>query len=371
MKICYLVNELAPAGAQTLLLDLVRHTDADIDYTVCFIEGDDHLVSDFESAGARVVDFGAAFKFDPRALARMARFFRRERFDVLHAHLPYSQTLGRVFGRLGGIETIVSTQHSAPNNYHPLSRFLERATRPIDERTIAVSKAVERLFTATARHSAAGRHNQWCTIHNGIDAEAFAAAVQAADATAIRTEWAIDGDPVFLNVGRYRPQKAQRRLIEAMPRVLDELPDAHLLVVGWGELEDDLRTATRRYGLTDSVTITGRVPMIYPYYGVADAFVLSSVRESFGIVLLEAMAAGLPVVATDVQGVPEIVDHGRTGLLVPPDSPDELADAMIRTVRTNHQYGQHGYERVREAFDIRQTTASHVQLYEKLYDSSQ
>jgi hypothetical protein len=114
MKICFLINQLAPGGAPTLLLNIVTHTDADanIDYTVCFIEGDDTLVSDFENAGARVVDFGAAFKFDPRALTRLARFFRREEFDVLHAHLIYSHTLGRVFGRLGGIETIVSTQHT-------------------------------------------------------------------------------------------------------------------------------------------------------------------------------------------------------------------------------------------------------------------
>src|SRR5699024_7421472 len=100
MKVCFLINQLAPGGAPTLLLDIVRHTDdEDIDYTVCFIEGENTLASDLEAAGARVVDFGAEFKFDPRAIWRLARFFQREEFDILHTHLPYSQTLGRVFGR--------------------------------------------------------------------------------------------------------------------------------------------------------------------------------------------------------------------------------------------------------------------------------
>lgn len=109
IDICFLINQLAPGGAPTLLLDIVTHTDVDIQYTICFIEGDDSLALDFRAAGARVVDFGAEFKFDPRALSRMARFFREEEFDVVHAHLPYAQTFGRVFGRLGGANRIVST----------------------------------------------------------------------------------------------------------------------------------------------------------------------------------------------------------------------------------------------------------------------
>jgi glycosyltransferase involved in cell wall biosynthesis len=368
MNVCLLINQLAPAGAQTLLLDIVTHTDADTDinYTVCYIEGEDTLAADFEAAGVRVVDFSAEFKFDLRALGRMARFFRREEFDVLHAHLPYSQTLGRVFGRLGGIEHVVSTQHSAPNNYHPITRTLERITRPLDSRTVAVSKAVERTFTGEAREYEYGQHRQWCTIHNGIDAEAFQKQVRAAEMAALRDEWGVGDGPVFLNVARYFPQKAQHTLVEAMPHVLGELPDAHLLVVGWGELEDDLRATVQERGLDGTVSITGRVPAVHPYYRLADEFVLSSVRESFGIVLLEAMAAELPVVATDVQGIPEIVDHGRTGLLVPPRSPERLAGAMVRAAASAERFGTNGYERVSKRFDSRRTVASHVEMYTEL-----
>ena len=367
MNICFLINQLAPGGAPTLLLDIVRHTDTDdIDYTVCFIEGDDDLVSDFENAGARVVDFGAAFKFDPRALACLAQFFIQKEFDILHAHLPYSQMLGRVFGRIGGVESIVSTQHSAPNNYHPITRTLERITRPLDSRTIAVSKAVERLFTGDARKYEPGQCRQWCTIHNGIAVEEFGAAVRAAETNDIRAEFEIDDGPVFLNVGRYFPQKSQHTLIEAMDHVVRELPEAQLLVVGWGELEDDLRAAVRKRGLGETVNITGRVPSIHPFYKLADGFVLSSVRESFGIVLLEAMAAELPVVATDVQGIPEIVEHERTGLLVPPRSPEALADAMVRATTADEQYGANGHERAATAFDVRETALLHIQLYREL-----
>lgn len=372
MNVCLLVNQLAPGGAPTLLLNIVTHTssEANVEYTVCFIEGDETLVPEFEEAGVRVVNFGADFKFDPRAIARMIRFFRTEEFDVLHAHLPYSQTLGRLFGRVCDVEHVVSTQHSAPNNYHPLTRFLERLTRPLDSRTIAVSKAVERLFTGEARAYEPGQTRQWCTIYNGIDTEAFGTEVRTSETDFLRNEWEIGDGPVFLNVGRYFAGKSQRTLVEAMVHVLDEFPSAQLLIVGWGALENDLRAAVRKRDLDGSVHITGRGSPIHPYYRLADEFVLSSIRESFGIVLLEAMAAKLPVVATDVQGIPEVVDHGRTGLLVPPNDPKKLAEAMVEALRTDEPLGENGYERAATRFDIRTTTASHISLYRELYSDT-
>jgi glycosyltransferase involved in cell wall biosynthesis len=370
MDVCFLINQLAPGGAPTLLLDIVTHTDdeVDIDYTVCFIEGEDALVSDFEAAGARVVDFGAAFKFDPWALARLARFFRREEFDVLHAHLPYSQTLGRVFGRLGSIETIVSTQHSVPENYHPITATLERATRPLDTKTVAISEGVEREFTGSSHQYEPGQHGQWCTIYNGVDVTGFNERVTTADVTGLESRYGIENEPVFLNVGRYVPAKAQHDLITAMSRVVGEYPDARLFIVGWGALEDELTEAVNERGLSANVTLTGRVPHneIHEYYALADVFVSSSKIEGLGIAGLEAMAAELPVVASDVPGLREIIEDRTTGLLVPPSDPERLAEAMMRAVTADEPYGAKGYERAAATFDIRKTASLHVQLYHEL-----
>jgi glycosyltransferase involved in cell wall biosynthesis len=370
MKICFLINQLAPGGAPTLLLDIVRHTDPDvnIEYTVCFIEGEDALVPEFEKAGARVVDFGAAFKFDPRALARMARFFRREEFDILHTHLPYSQTLGRMFGELGSTEHVISTQHNVPSERHPITRTLEQVTRPLDTATIAVAGDIERAFTGGVHRYDGHLCRQWCTIYNGIDVEGFHERVRQANPTAFRAQKEIEGNPLFLTVGRYVPAKAQHDLISAMNYITDEHPDAHLLVVGWGELENELRQLVKKRGLTESVTITGRVPSedIPEYYALADVFVSSSVREGLPIAILEAMAAGLPVVATKIPGVQEAVENDGTGLLVPPNSPKELAKTMIQTASTQEPFGERGYERVLDRFDVRQTARLHVELYHHL-----
>jgi glycosyltransferase involved in cell wall biosynthesis len=373
MDVCFLINQLAPGGAPTLLLDIVTHTDdANTDYTVCFIEGDDTLVSDFENAGARVVDFGAEFKFDPRALARLAHFFRHEEFDVLHAHLPYSQTLGRVFGRLGGIETIVSTQHSVPENYHPITATLERATRPLDTKTVAISEGVEREFTGSAHQYEPGQHGQWCTIYNGVDVTGFNERVTTADVTDLESQYGIEDEPVFLNVGRYVPAKAQHDLITAMGRVVREYPDARLFIVGWGALEDELSDAVDDHGLSVNVTVTGRVPPadIHEYYALANVFVSSSRIEGLPIATLEAMAANLPVVATDIPGMRGVIEDGTTGLLTPPNAPGQLADAMMRAVTADEPYGAKGCERAAATFDIRKTASLHVQLYHELADDS-
>ncbi|EMA54331.1 glycosyltransferase family 4 protein [Halococcus thailandensis] len=369
MKICFLVNELAPAGAQTLLLDIVRNTDADdIEYTVCFIEGDDSLASDFENEDVRVVDFGAKFKFDPRTIGRILRFFRHKEFDILHAHLPYSQTLGRVFGRIGGVKHVISTQHNVPTNYHPITGTFERITRRLDSRTIAVSEGIERAFTGSARQYEPNQRDQWCTIYNGVNVSEFNERVMAADTTILESQYAIRDGPIFLSVGRYVPAKAQHDLIAAMNRVVREQSDAQLFIVGWGELADELHQTVANFALENNVTITGRVSNddLYRFYSCSDAFVSSSVREGLPIAHLEAMAAELPVVATEIPGVEEIIEHGRTGFLAPARSPSELADRMIEVVTADEPFGMNGYERAAAMFDIEDTAAAHVELYREL-----
>ncbi|QLH76839.1 glycosyltransferase [Halosimplex rubrum] len=368
MEVCYLINQLAPGGAPTLLLDLVRRTDDPaVSYTVCFIEGDDSLVEDLREAGAEVVDFGASFKFDPRALVRTVCFFRRHEFDVLHAHLPYSQTLGRISALLGTVDAVVSTQHNVPENYHPITRVLERATRPLDDATVAVSTGVERAFRGAAHRYDGTLDDGWCTIYNGVDVGEFEVAVEAADPGSL--DIAVDDDAlVYLNVSRYVPAKDQGTLVDAMATVVDREPAARLFIVGWGPKGHSLRERVRQRGLDDAVTVTGRVPSVHPYYALADVFVSSSVFEGLPIAHLEAMAAGLPVVATDIPGVDEVVVDGETGRLVPPESPDALASAMCELTDVNRRtdFSRASRQRVSEEFDIASTVEAHRRLYESL-----
>jgi|GEM_PF-569953 len=377
LRVCFLINKLAPDGAPTIVLNLVEQTrDQQFDFTVCFFGGDDTLQKDFEDAGARVVDFGAVGEFpqfDPRSLPRMLRFFHRASFDILHCHLPYSQSLGRLVGSVADIDQIVSTQHNVPANYHPIERVAERITRPLDSRTIAVSEGVQTAFTGESEvfHHDAGR--QWTTIPNGIDADAFAGSVDAADGSVVRQEWNLSGsDPLYLNVARYEPQKRQETLIEAMEEVVDSVPSAHLLIVGWGSLEASLREKVQNAGLSQAVTVTGRVPEIHGYYAAADAFVSASAFEGLPVTILEAMAAECPVVATDIDGVREVVLDGETGRLVTPEEPTQMAAAMREladhTIR--ERYGEKGYDRVRNMFTVEQMVSRYTRLYRSL-DSRQ
>ena len=372
IKVCYLINHLAPDGAPTVVESLIREIPADdIEFTVCFFGGDDTLQRTLEDAGARVVNFGARTEypqFDPRALPAMVKFFAGASFDILHCHLPYAQSLGRLVAQLGDIDQVVSTQHNVPSNYHPVERVAERVTRRLDAATVAVSGGVESAFTGREPTRPTDR-GAWGTIQNGIGVESFAKSVAEADAAAVRAEWDVaDADPLFVNIARYQPQKGQLALIEAMEQVVERVPAAHLLIVGWGSLESDLRSAVRERGLSDAVTVTGRVPEIHGYYAAADAFVLSSEFEGLPVTLLEAMAAGCPIVATDIPGVREVVLDGETGSLVAPGNPDALAEALCRMGDASRRetFGTAGRNRVEGRFSVERMAADHLELYRTL-----
>ena len=369
MNVCYVINQLAPGGAPTLLLDLVSNAADDISFTICFVEGADTLVSDFKNEGAEVVHFGAEFKFDPRALWRMYWFFRSRQFDIVHCHLPYSQFLGRIFAKLGGMSTVVSTQHNVVSNYHPVTRTLERYSRPLDTVTIAVSEGVEKSFRGDSE-SYPEIEDGWTTIYNGISIREFRQGVERSEADALRKEHELTSETVFLNVGRYTKPKSQHTLVEAMRTVVDHDENVFLFVVGWGPRAEELRSLAASYGVEDHVCITGKVPEVEPYYRIADVFVMSSIREGLPIALTEAMASELPIVATDIPGVREIVREGTTGLLVEPESPTELGNVMVEIIsaRELDVMGQQSFETGLDEFNIRRTVEDHERLYREIVD---
>lgn len=369
MDICYVINQLAPGGAPTLLLDLVRASKRDISFTVCQIEGESTIAGRFREAGAKVVNFDASFKFDPRALIKMHVFFRTHDFDLIHAHLPYSQFLTRLTSELATESTpIVSTQHNVSQNYHPITRVLESQTQGYDSVTVAVSEGVERSFRGSSSVYPTV-DDGWTTIYNGIDYSSFSDSVSSANSDDLRDKFKIgENTTVFLNVARYTEPKAQHIAIRAMNTIVERTDDACLLIVGWGPRERELQRLVRKLGLENSVYITGKVPDIEPYYSLADAFVLPSEYEGAPIVLLEAMSSSLPIVATDIPGVNELVLNNQTGYLVPLNDTSTFAKRMIDLCDSDkrQELGSAGFERVKQDFSIEEVTKNHLDLYDRV-----
>jgi glycosyltransferase involved in cell wall biosynthesis len=157
-----------------------------------------------------------------------------------------------------------------------------------------------------------------------------------------------------------------------MDHVVDDAPDTHLFIVGWGELESELRTEVETRGLGDKVTVTGKVPTVHEYYALSDVFVSSSILEGMPIAHLEAMTAELPIVATDIPGVREVVTDGENGYLVSPGDPEMFARAMIDCLPPDrrNQFSRASYSRAAADFSIDRTVDAHLSLYRELLEPS-
>ncbi|MEA1932083.1 MAG: glycosyltransferase [Euryarchaeota archaeon] len=368
LDVCFLINHLDAGGAQTLLRNIVALDDRPhVSYTVCYAGGPNEFSSEFETLGVDVVDLGARTdppQFDPRAVARTLQYFGTHDVDVVHGHLPYGAVLGRIAGRRADA-AVVTTHHSVRQNYHPIERTLERATRRYDDATVFVSDAVAGSFDGPTDDTLVE------TIYNGIDVAGFREQLQSAAADQVRADLGVADELLVLQVGRCIEAKRQLDLVRAVDRLTDRLddPGVHVAIVGDGPQRSELEAAVRDRGLDAHVSIVGRVSpsRIHDYYAAADAYAQVSAYEGMPMTLLEAMASGLPLVGTEVPGIAEFIDS-ETGLLVPPESPPELADAMaaLRAVDHRTQLGRASLTRVAERYEIDRTVEAYHEIYEQV-----
>lgn len=268
--------------------------------------------------------------FNLAALTRLAYVLKRNDVTILQTHGARANVYGRIAAWLAGVPCVVSTVHNSIRDYeiNSIQRFVYsailRLLLPLTDQIICVSEALRQDVIADCP----GAAPKTITVWNGIDPVLLSL---RGDRNKIRREWYVGSGPVLLTVARLTEQKGHRFLIEALPALVAEWPSLVCLFVGEGECREPLRALAREWGVEQSCRFAGVRNDVVDWYEAADVVVLPSLSEGFPFVVLEALAMSRPVVATNVNGIPELIRDGIHGLLVPPRNPRAL-HAAIRTL---------------------------------------
>lgn len=340
MRIAHVHKMRGIGGSERHLLTLLPAL-AERGYDVVFVGLDDPAWNPSDFYGALDVP-ALRLRSDPLALAQLLRSLHA---DVVHTHLVHADVYGGIAARLRGAR-LVSTKHNDDPFRRGPFRHVERGLARLADRIVAITDALRRFTVEQVGVPAAKVQ----TIHYGLDDLPAAWGENPPDDVQGR---------ILLSTSRLVRQKG----IDVAIRALAELPDATLVVLGEGPERPALEALARELGVAERVHLPGRVPDVAAWLRRASVYVHPARWEGFGLGVLEAMLAGLPVVASNVSSLPELVANGETGLLVPPDDPSALARA-IATV--THEQGIAGRERARREFSVTRMADRTAALYDAL-----
>ncbi|UCG50630.1 MAG: glycosyltransferase [Candidatus Latescibacterota bacterium] len=365
-RIGHVVQNLGIGGLERIVVSLIDNVDPDrfLSSVYCLEDGGE-LMADVLQKGHEATALGKKPGIDFRLPFRLARMFRRSGLDIVHCHNFGGLFYGSIAGSLTRNASVVYTAHGPVFPHRRRHAWFQRL--PIVDRVITVSDFVRR----SAINEAGLRTDKVITIANGIDVASLASCVAPETARhKANMGFGVD-DPVIGLVARLSPEKNHTTLIEAFGRVVQEIDTARLVLVGAGELREKLRDQVRQMGLADSVKFIGEQKDIGAILSVFDVFALPSKEEGLGITLLEAMAVGVPVVATRVGGIPEIVEDGVTGKMVPPGDPAKLAEAILWVLKNPGEamaMTEKARDLVTQRFGIEQMTAKYEEVYWEIHN---
>lgn len=373
MRIVTLIDRLGTrGGAERLALEIVIRLDPDaFERTLCVSRWSDEeaadpaaqtALSELRDAGVRFLPLGRQRKLDVWVWGRLVRHLRNERSHVLHAHKFGSNAWGTVLGRLARVPVVIAHEHTWSYEGRPIRRFLDRELIARGASTFIAVSRDDRRKMIEIEHIAPERTT---FLPNGIPTPP---GPSGAD---IRAELGLARDARLVgSVGFLRQQKAYEVLARAAVAVGREVPQARVLIVGDGEERERLHELAHTLGVADRVLFLGRRLDVPDILAALDVAVCCSDYEGSPLSIMEYMAAALPVVATSVGGVPDLIDDGVEGLLVPARDPDALARAVVSLLRDPdgaRAIGERGRERRAVEFDIDVMVRRLEDLYRELY----
>ena len=335
IRILQLITELRPGGAERIVYELARGMPRErFQVEVCALRPATGAVADWlRKADVPVHSLEMTRKLDIGAIGRLRALLKNGAFRILHTHLFHANLVGRLAARSGEPSIVLGTIHIAERRFRPWHFWLDRMTLGPRGLEVCVSEAV-RTFT---QRQAGIPQEQLRVIPNGVDLSRFDrygdAQARAEAARELRSEFGWPEDTfVAVAVGRLEEQKGYPDLLDAWARLRSDprpqVAEARLIIAGEGTRRNALEAQITRLGLAKRIRVPGHQEDVPGFLAAADLLAFSSHYEGFGLALVEALASGLPIVATSVDSIPGVVGDCPAARLVPPRNPAALAKAL-------------------------------------------
>jgi len=380
-KVVIAIPVLLTGGTEIQTLNLVRALIyGRYEVTVCcYYEYDKSVVEWFREAGARVIllgldrsdgQFGVGRVLE--LVRKLLNVFREINPDIAHIQYVAPGLIPIIAARLAGIKTVFATVHQPGRPYGRKAKLLLRFGAKLCTSFFCVSRAAEESWfgnCALFDPKLKGRQKQkHYTIYNAVDAISIDKAVSRVDRMAFRKSLGLGEYPIIIIVGRLRGEKGHSVLLDAMAPVVTKVPDVKLLVIGDGPDRESLKLKAETLGIASNIVWMGQKSQgeVFKLLAISDIAVVPSLFEGFGLTAAEAMATGLPVVGSDVDGLREVIEHGETGILAPPGDRTALAKALTELLKNPYRargMGAKGRERVRRLFSMERFDETMIAAY--------
>ena len=339
----------------------------------CYYEFDLSMVRQFEASGADVL----LMKYERAAglwhlAKRLIRLFKEQKPDIVHVQYLAPGLIPILAARLARVPVILATVHIAGSIvYGKKAKMLLRIAASFCTRFICISRGVEEFWFGDSEvfdPAFVNKSRKHFTVYNAIDTVAIANAVSAVDKHKMKVVLGIAGRPVIGIVGRLAYQKGHTILLDAMAEVIREFPDVVLMIIGEGPERKKLGEKASALNINKNILWMGAQPQnkVFEFYAIMDIFAMPSLYEGFGLTAAEAMAAGVPVVGSKVEGLSEVIEDGVSGYLVQAGNSHALAEAVITLLKDPQKakaIGQDCCNRVERLFSLKRFSASMIGLY--------
>lgn len=367
INLLLLIATLDVGGAETQLVELAKRLDRErFNILVCCLTRGGPLEKHLKDGGINCYILGKRFKLDFRVIPQLVHLLRREKIDILHTWMFTSNSFGRLAGILVRVPVIIASERGVDLWKNKLHLFIDWLFSHFTSKIICVSEGVKRFYQEKGRISA----DKLTVIYNGIDIKK----IEEGRGERIREEFELGPeDRIVSTVARLAPGKGIEYLLQALPLVIRHFPRVKCFIVGQGPEEGKLKELSRQLEISPHTVFTGLRNDIQDIISISEVFVLPSLFEGFSNVLLEAMALGKPVVATRIPGNDELVIDGKTGILIPPQNPQSLANAILSLLKEpqkGREMGEGGRERIKRHFRLQSTVKKTEELYISLLKSS-
>ena len=371
-RILFIIGSLEIGGAEKQLVEIIRGV-SEFGYH-CFVftlQTGGPLLEELRQIGIDVISGGLKkgdLSSKPWKLLQVqwliCRIIKNVKPDIIHSFLPLVTFIGAFSGRLMGVPLVITSRRglSTHQKRHPILRPLDRMANCFSHYIAVNSK---RVLADVVSHE--GVHlEKMILIYNGIKTSAYESMVHQREK--IRAELGLQSrDKIITVVANYIPYKGHMDFLQAAEKIKKRFPETQFWLIGEDRgIEEKLKQESEKLGIADSTRFWGQRSDIAELLAASDISVLPSHEEGFSNVILESMAAGLPVVATDVGGNPEAVLDGMTGWIVPPRNPGQIAEKIIALLNDPEQakkFGEKGRKNVKELFSMERMVQKHLELY--------